>query len=79
MQESHRSVEVQIVSSVDPATARLARGRAPPQPSLAFIMTDASFSFALTIAATWTFLVSLTAGMLLVRSQTARGPPHPFS
>ena len=54
------------------------RGRASSQPPPAFIMTDASFSFALTIAATWTFLVSLTAGMLLVRSQTARGPPHPF-
>lgn len=34
---------------------------------------------ALCVAAAWVGLVSLVAGLLLVRSQTARGPPHPFT
>ena len=31
------------------------------------------------IAASWVGLVSLAAGLLLVRQRTARGPPHPFT
>jgi len=34
---------------------------------------------ALCIAAVWVGLVSLVTGLLLVRRQTARGPPHPFA
>jgi len=48
-------------------------------PGASFDMPGASFDIALFVAAVWVGLVSLVAGLLLVRRRKARGPPHPFT